>query len=60
MDRSLLAGNLILIGAGVGVPMAAYAAKAVASALAPSLSTVQAKGDLPAGAAPVSGVSPEP
>ena len=33
----VLAANLLLLGAGLGVPVAAFAAKAVANAVAPSL-----------------------
>jgi hypothetical protein len=43
----VLAVNLILIGAGVGVPVVAYATRAVARALAPSLPTESTKGVRP-------------
>ena len=33
----VLAANLLLLGAGLGVPVAAFAAKAVANAVAPSI-----------------------
>ena len=33
----VLAANLLLLGAGLGVPVAAFAAKAVANAVAPSV-----------------------
>lgn len=39
----VLAANLALIGVGVGVPVVAYAAEFVVSALSPSLSSPQAK-----------------
>jgi hypothetical protein len=51
---AVLAANLILLGAGVGVPVVAYAAKAVASALAPSLSTLSTKSDAAPAAVPAS------
>ncbi len=35
----VLAANLLLLGAGLGVPVAAFAAKAVANAVAPSLTS---------------------
>jgi hypothetical protein len=54
----VLAANLVLIGAGIGIPVAAFAARAVASALAPSLSTVPAKGDPTVGALPASTTTP--
>ena len=47
----VLAANLILLGAGVGVPVVAYAARAAASALAPSLSTMPEKDGPALGAA---------
>jgi len=50
----VLAANLALLGVGVGVPVVAYAARSVASALAPSLSTVSAKGDTGPAAGPAS------
>ena len=48
----VLATNLILIGVGVGVPVVAYAVRAAASALAPSLPTVSIKGDAAPDAVP--------
>ena len=54
----VLAANLILIGAGVGVPVVAFVAQAAANALAPSLSAVPAKGDPALGALPASTTSP--
>jgi len=53
----VLTANLVLLGVGVGVPVVAFAARAVASALAPSMSTYQAKGDPQLGAAPVANSS---
>jgi hypothetical protein len=40
----VLAANLLLLGVGVGVPVAAYAVRTVASALAPDLPTYKPKG----------------
>jgi hypothetical protein len=54
----VLAVNLVLLGVGVGVPVVAFAAKAVASALAPAMSTYQPKGDPQPGAATVARSSP--
>jgi len=39
----VLAANLLLLGVGVGVPVAAYAVRTVASALAPDLPAYQPK-----------------
>ena len=39
----VLAANLLLLGAGLGVAVAAFAAKAVANAVAPSVATSTAK-----------------
>ena len=55
----VLAANLFLLGAGVGVPVVAFTAKFVASALSPSLSARQAK-DIVPDPGPVAGAARQP
>jgi hypothetical protein len=56
----VLAANLFLLGAGIGLPVAAFTAKFVVSTLAPSLSVEQRKDAGPRDAVPMSGVLPQP
>jgi hypothetical protein len=55
----VLAANLFLLGAGVGVPVVAFTAKLVASALSPSLSAQQAKDAAP-DPGPIAGAQRQP